>query len=207
MKLVYLLVIVLMLSGASLWAQTADQNPAPPVGDPSSMMGQGPMGGMMSGMKCPMCGGQMNMGGMGPGMMSGIIPGQRYLMMCNALNLTPDQVQKIRDIQLDFAKQMVNSGSGILLSLIDQQQALLQDNVDMSRLEKQAKNLGSMVTDLDLAAVRDQVAARNVLTPDQRLKAQVMMAPTCMPMGGMGMMGSGGMGSMMPMPGTGPAHQ
>lgn len=174
-----LLSAVLMLFTIAAYAQTTGAVTATPTAA---------SGGGQAGMKCPMCGGDMHGDGM-----SAMIPGQRYLAQCGALGLSSDQINRIRNIQIDFYKQAVQDISGILTAHLDQQQALMADKVDTGRVEKQAREIGRLVGELDLAAVRAQIAARNVLTPDQRAKANTMAVP-CMPMGGMMGQPSGGGG-------------
>lgn len=184
MRLATVLAVFLVLS-LPLFAQ--DPNPPmtpgmacpmPGMGGDMGQMGQG-MGGMqgMQGMMCPMCG-MMSMGGM--------LPGGMYLMHADMLGLTDDQIRKLQDIQADFRRRQVRTGSDIQLNQIDLQQETMKDSPDATKAERLIREINRLQGDMQVAAMKASMAAKNVLTPEQRRMAMsMMMKPPMQVPGGM----------------------
>lgn len=143
-------VMLVALLSISASAQTADQSAAP-------------AGGM-----------QMGAGSMGSG------AGMDMMAMCmqhhQDLGLTDDQLRRIRNIQLDAMKQIIPIAANIQLAQVDLMQMMLQDSVDSRRVESQARKIGGYVGDLYAAGIRAMLAARDVLTPDQRKRVEAMLS-------------------------------
>ena len=148
-------------------------------------MGPGMGQGMGQGMMCPMCP-MMGAGGM--------LPGHMFNMHAAALELTEDQIQKIQNIQTDFRRQQIRTGSEIELSRIDLQQEMMKDNPDVTKAERLIRDINRLQADMQVAAMKASAAAKNVLTPEQRSRAKSMMMRP--PMGG----------GMQPMPPAGGPH-
>ena len=194
-----LLLAVFFVLAVPLLAQDAPNPPmtpgmACPMPGMGGGMGQGMgMGGPMGhGMQCmcPMCG-MMGMGGM--------LPGQMLLMHADMLKLTDDQIQKIRNIQPDFRRQQVRTGADIQLDQIDLQQELMKDGPDAAKAERLIRHINQLQADQQVAAMKASIAAKNVLTPEQR-----QMCSSMMKMKMMGPQMPGGMQPMGPPGGTPP---
>jgi Spy/CpxP family protein refolding chaperone len=208
-----LMLVVVIPAAAQMMEQGQPMPPQPgPQGAPGPMMpGMGQMG--MGSMMCPMCQGRMGGGqGMDMGMMypmcrGMMLPGHHALMHREALGLSDQQADKIRDIQTEFRKQQIRLGSEVQLAEIDLEQAMKAEKVDMPGVERLVREMNRVQGDLRLAGIRAKVSAQNVLTPDQRKMAEsMMMMPGPQPMGmpGPGMMRPGT--PQAPAPGP-PHHQ
>lgn len=91
------------------------------------------------------------------------------------LGLTFDQLRRMRAIQLDAAKKMIPVASEIQSDQLDLMQLLLADKADMTRIEPLVHRIGNATGELYLVGIRALVAARDVLTPEQRTKTESMM--------------------------------
>ena len=197
--ILFTVVVVLLAAAFICLAQPANPNVAAPPGagaNPmpgmTSPMNQMQMGQMQmgAGCMCPMCG--MQMGGMTPDRMlaEGI----------QGLGLTDDQMTRLRDICMDFRKTQIRLTGDIEIAQIDLQRMLVQDVVDAQKAERQVGEINKLQGDLQITMVRSLLAARNVLTPEQRRAIISKMMRT----GPMQQPASGGRGPMPMGPGASP---
>ena len=142
---------------------------------------------MMGGSGGNMQGGQ---GGMGMGMMERPLgpmmagPGAQRMGMhpheaplislalahSQELGLSPDQQQKLRDLQTGFAKEAVRKQADIRIAEIDLNAQLEQERWDLAKIEPLVKQIAALKGDLRLARIRTLAAGRALLTPDQLAK-------------------------------------
>lgn len=178
-RLFLLFAVCLLLCAMSIPAQSQSPDPQPGMGG-------------MSGM-CPMMGA---MQGGGPG-------GQNMLpMLIQELGITDAQLRQMQPIFFDFAKKQIQIKSQVDIANLDLLQLLMQDKVDMGKVNQQIDKIGDYNAETMKAGVQAYLSARDVLTPAQRQKLQSLMLrlPLMMGPGGQQPMGPG----MMPPPG-GPA--
>ena len=210
MRIALLLAVLLVVSLPAFSQNSGDPNP--------SMM-SGPMGGQGMGMGGGMMGGGQGMRGMmgkgmgmggGQGMqgmcpmcsmmgMSEMLPGGMCLLRAGGLGLTDDQISKIQNIHTDFRREQIKTGSEIQLAQLDLRQEMMKDNPDASKVGTIIKRINGLQAEVQIAAMKSWIAARNVLTPEQRQKCKSMMKSMMQGMGGM----MGGMQPMMPKGGGG----
>lgn len=203
-------VAILTLCATAVMAQGAPQHgPGGPANAPApGMRGGGmpgggmPGGGMQGG--CMMGGGMMGGGMMGGGMAGGPgrmmpMPSPAMLLLAHRqmLNLTPQQVDRLQQIQLDQQKQQIRRMADLQIALLDLMQLLRQPTPDRGRTEAAVREIGRQQTEWGLAQVRAFFDARDVLTPTQQQQLRscmdAMMGGGACPMMGGGMMG--GMGT------------
>jgi Spy/CpxP family protein refolding chaperone len=230
MRIALLLAVLLVVSLPAFSQNSGDPNPSMMSGPMGGGMmgggqgmgmggGQGMGGGMMGGGMGQgmgmrgMMGKGMGMGG-GQGMqgmcpmcsmmgMSDMLPGGMCLLRAGGLGLTDDQTSKIQNIHTDFRREQIKTGSEIQLAQLDLQQELMKDNPDTSKVGTIIKRINGLQAEVQIAAMKSWIAARNVLTPEQRQKCKSMMMGRPMTGGMMPMMPQGG-GGMQPMaPGAG----
>ena len=106
------------------------------------------------------------------------------------LSLSPDQQQKLRDLQTGFAKEAVRKQADIRIAEIDLNAQLEQERWDLAKIEPLVKQIAALKGDLRLARIKTLAAGRALLTPDQlaklkqvghRLGPQPGMGPGGMP--------------------------
>lgn len=167
-------------------------------GKGSGMMGPGMHGG-------PMPGGQMS-GEMMPGTMPMIGRGHvtgyaSPLDMKEDLKLTPDQTAKLKPIHAEYRKATIRKSAEIKVANLELEELLDAKKIDFAKVEKQAKAVEALKTDLLLYRIKTLQKIQGVLTAEQfekyRAKARRHMPHGMGP--GMGMMGGMGPGMMCPM--------
>jgi Spy/CpxP family protein refolding chaperone len=137
---------------------------------PHCPMGMGGGRGMMVG---PMHGEmhEMMMGGMG--MMRGSGP-SFYLGMKDELDLTPQQVQQLRDIRRDFRKNFIRQSADMKIAMIDMGDAF-QGDWTVEEAEKQLRQIQQSRTDLMVQYLKARKQAEQVLTAEQLQKVRGAM--------------------------------
>jgi Spy/CpxP family protein refolding chaperone len=168
----------------------------------AQMMGGGMAGGPGGMVDRPM--GQMGpmMGGPEHGRMAARPHESPLISMALAhskeLGLSPEQEQKLRDLQTGFAKEAVRKQADIRIAEIDLNAQLEQPRWDLAKVEPLVKQIAALRGDLRLARIRTLAAGRALLTPDQleKLKqAGHQMGPPPGMGSGSGMQHGMGMGS------------
>lgn len=157
--------------------QDHDHQDGCPPGERMSTVGPG-MRGMM---------GMMGQQGMMPGMgrhegMRGHRPmmgehrrGFRLEKMAKALDLTDDQLSRIKAIRTDQEKSAIRTRADLELAELDLRQLMDQDPLNLSKVEGVMKRLEGLRTKLHLSAIKSHESMKTVLTPEQREKAKQMM--------------------------------
>lgn len=138
-------------------------------------------------------------GMMGRGMMCGPWLG----MLRKELELTDDQIDKLRGIFLNGKKEWVRRRADLIVAKIEVLQALPESGADRKKVEDAVKVVGERWTDLRLAQTHALLDGLDVLSVEQRKKLRtlpfLMMGawgcPTCGR--GWGGMDSGGVGEGM----------
>jgi len=186
------------LAAASLVAVTAlaQTNAADQQGPEAGIMMSDP--GMCQGMM-GMMGGGMGTGGMmgmgsGMGMMDGMGMGRGGMLMRRlfALNLSDDQVTRIRGIMENTEKQAIPKKADIHVKDIELLQLLEQPQPAASQIDAKVGEISNAKRDLELVYVHALLQVRGVLTADQ---LQQFLNPTWHP-SGMQMQGGAGQGPM-----------
>lgn len=151
------------------------------------MMRQGMHGGMMGGMMGDM---------MGQAMHGGF---DFYLNRVDDLDLSQAQVEKLRDMRLEFEKGNIQRKAAIEVAQVELKQLKTPDNVELKKVEAKIREIQNKKADLEVATFQAQVEAKNVLTAEQKAKLKTEACPFCRGMHGKGMMHKGMMheGGMM----------
>jgi Spy/CpxP family protein refolding chaperone len=125
------------------------------------------------------------------------------------LGLTPDQIQKLQELRVSFAKEAIRRSADIRAAEIDLNVLLEKDRWDLAAIEAQVKQIAAMQGDLRFARIKTLAAGRALLTPEQ-LQKLMAIGHWTPPAGGPGRMGPGqpyGPGWPGPMgPGPGYPH-
>jgi Spy/CpxP family protein refolding chaperone len=116
-----------------------------------------------------------------------------------ALNLTPEQQQKMEDLRYVHQKDMIKFREELSLKRLDLQREMQKDSPDRATVDRLADDLGALRTRMGRARVDHLLDVRKILTPEQWSKArELMQARRAHRMGGRG--GRSGLG---PRDGTG----
>ena len=126
------------------------------------------------------------------------------------LGLTPDQIQKLQELRVSFAKEAIHRSADIRAAEIDLNVLLEKDRWDLAAIEAQVKQIAAMRGDLRFARIKTLAAGLALLTPEQvqKLKAIGHWRPPAGSRGRMGPgqpYGPGWPGPMGPGPGYPPA--
>ncbi len=160
----------------------------------SGMMGQGMMGkGMMGGMMGGMMQGGM-MGQMHKKMHGGF---DFFLSKAKQLELTQDQIKKLRALKFEFEKANVQRKAALQLAKLELKELKASDNPDPKKIEAKIREIANKKADMEIALFRAKRQAKSLLTDEQRAKLSAMTCPMCGQMHGGGMMGGGMMGKGM----------
>ena len=125
------------------------------------------------------------------GMMGRNIIGS-YLRRADELGLTEDQVKKLKDRETAFLKETIDLRAKLQVAGIELRELLDQDTVNMNAVEKKVRANQDIAVNLILSSIRANVDAKNILTPDQRKKADDMKRKAVQ-----GWMGARGFGPRM----------
>lgn len=163
------------------------QSDRQPPGVHGGMMQHGmKSGGMMGGGNCPMQHGMMGSG-----------PMKEYMMivhmlpnMQSQLSLTPDQTEKLIDLQTSFKKQQVDYKAKLAKERI-KVQTLIENNAATDELKSQMKSCADIKINMHAAAYETGTEMKAVLTNEQTETLEVMMTQSGR------MPGHGGMKGMM----------
>lgn len=191
--LIFIVVALIAIgSAATLLAQTAEK-PAPaaevtaPGPDNPPCMMPGMMGGMMP-------------GGM-PGMMGDRgrdCGGECNLLNCKALELTDDQIAKIKDLNFASRSKMIDLRASLEKAQLKMQHEMRAESPSKAAVLAAAKEVNTIKGQIGEERINHRFDLRGVLTADQ-LKKWDDCRGNCGGRGGMGMRGCCG-------PGTGQGH-
>lgn len=158
--------------------------------------GSGMMGGMMQGMM----GGQGMHGGMMQKMHSGF---SFYLNLAKQLDLTDEQIKKLRDMKFAFEKDNIQRKSALETAQLELQQLKAAENIDAGKVAAKIREVQNRKADLEVALFQAEQNAKSILTDEQKAKIKSMACAMCGQMHEGGMMGGmmqgmmGGQSGMM----------
>ena len=107
--------------------------------------------------------------GMGPGYgpcATGYGPGG----WAAALNLTPEQTQKMQALRETHFKETIPLRNEIMSKRIELQTLWVQDNPDQEKILAKQREINAVRTQLQEKATKHRLEMRQVLTPEQRAK-------------------------------------
>lgn len=110
-------------------------------------------------------------------------PGMRMMRM---LNLTQEQRDKMMDMRLQMAKDMLPLRTQMDNLRSDLKLALTADNFDQKKVDKTVDQISKVRSQMTLKMVQHMREVRNMLTPDQQKKFDLMIMSN--KRGGFGMM-------------------
>jgi len=116
-------------------------------------------GAMMQNMMQQGCGSMMNRGMMGH---------QFYLNRQEELGLTEEQVDELKGIRLDHVKQTSEIQADLTVARTELEDLLGSEDSRIGTLEEKIRDVHNLEADLQIEQVRSRIAARDVLTPEQR---------------------------------------
>jgi Spy/CpxP family protein refolding chaperone len=110
--------------------------------------------------------------GDGPGFGRG--HGEGLLERAEELELTPEQVKKIKAMRLDLAKETIELRNQLELKHLEFGELMAADQPDLKRIEAKIDEIAPLRTTLEKKRIENMLAIREVLTPEQRAKLETM---------------------------------
>ncbi|MDC4206665.1 MAG: periplasmic heavy metal sensor [Candidatus Manganitrophus sp.] len=110
------------------------------------------------------------------------------------LNLTEEQAKKLHDLFIDYRKGVIQKRASLQVAEIELEELIADPKLDLSKIEKKAKEKEALETDMMMFRVRSMAKAKEFLSDVQYDKFRSMIERR-MSMGGGGM--HSGMHSMM----------
>jgi Spy/CpxP family protein refolding chaperone len=87
--------------------------------------------------------------------------------MAEALNLNEEQTKKMGDLMMDYRKGMIQRQATLQVAMIELEEAVARPKLDMSAIEKEAKEKEAAATDITLFRVRSMAKAKEFLSDAQ----------------------------------------
>ncbi|MEA2096252.1 MAG: Spy/CpxP family protein refolding chaperone [Candidatus Cloacimonadota bacterium] len=106
-----------------------------------------------------------------PGMMKGMHDG--YQMMCEELDLTDKQKEQMEDLHIKNRKKMITERANLKLLDIDKRSAM--KDKDFKQAKAVTKEIFKMKQDIAISRIDQQEERWNILTSEQKEKAEEMM--------------------------------
>jgi Spy/CpxP family protein refolding chaperone len=123
--------------------------------------------------------------------------GSHEVLMAKELDLTTDQMEKMKAEKLTTEKQNIQDDADMKIMHMDVQAEAMKDNPDMAKLEKFTRKIGDQHAKMMLAHLRSVIFFRSLLTPEQKKKMDQLCMTSGNEMGEghspMGMKGERGM--------------
>lgn len=94
-----------------------------------------------------------------------------YLDRAEELELTPDQVARLKAIHSDCRKEHIRKGAEIRIARLELTELLSQPNWIPAAAEKLIRRIHTLKGDLQVRQLQAMTAARSILTPEQLKKA------------------------------------
>jgi Spy/CpxP family protein refolding chaperone len=88
-------------------------------------------------------------------------------MMQRALNLTDEQMDKLRDIRSNYRKEMITRKAKLSVAMLELWEIIDAKKLDMGKAEKKVKELEAMQSDLMIYRIRSLQDTRKFLTDEQ----------------------------------------
>lgn len=107
-----------------------------------------------------------------PGMMQGM-HNDGYQMMCEELDLTDEQKEQMEDFRINGRKDMIVAEADLKLLEIDKRSAL--KNKDFKQAKVVTKKIFEKKQDIAISRIEQHEQRWNILTPEQKEKAEEMM--------------------------------
>ena len=104
--------------------------------------------------------------------------GPNILAQAEALELTSEQIKKIKVMHLDMAKETVRLRSDLELKQLEMRELMSVDEPDLRLIEAKIDEMALLRTELQKKHIEHQLAVRNILTPEQRAKLELMRGPS-----------------------------
>lgn len=108
-------------------------------------------------------------GGAGGGNLTGLLNSRR---LREALELTDEQAEQLRKINVDTRKTTVQKRADLQVSRIELNELLRSENPPRAQVEQKVREITQLQGDLMQTRVDALLSARAVLTPEQQQKAQ-----------------------------------
>ena len=123
---------------------------------------------------------------------------KHLLKHAKEIGLTPEQVSKVKAIQLDFKRSEARLEADVKIAKLDLQALMEDEKADLNAIQAKVEQLKKAEGACLFAAIKSKRTATALLTPDQREKdravhEQMKSAGDGQHGGGMGGMGRGGM--------------
>ena len=116
--------------------------------------------------------------GRGPGMCQepgfGQGDGPGILAKAEALELTTEQIKKIKAMRLDMAKEKIRLRSELELKQLELRELMSADEPDIRRIEAKIDEMAPLRTELQKKRIEHRLAVRNVLTQEQKAKLELL---------------------------------
>ena len=103
--------------------------------------------------------------------------GPGILAKAEALELKPEQIKKIKALQLDMAKETVRLRSELELKELELKELMSAEKPDLRLIEAKIDEMAPLRTDFQKKRIEHQLAMREVLTPEQKEKLELMRGP------------------------------
>ena len=115
--------------------------------------------------------------GCGEGRGFGTGPGEGILEQAEELELTPEQVAKIKAMYLNIARETIEIRNQLELKQLELQELLSADQPDIRKIEAKIDEMMPLRTTLHKKHMGQRLAMRDILTPEQRAKLDTMRGP------------------------------
>jgi len=90
------------------------------------------------------------------------------------LDLTTDQVKKLKEERIKKQKQMIKLRAELETLLVDLRSEASKDEADLSRVEILASQIGELRGKMTAARIKSVIYLRSILTPEQKRKMDLM---------------------------------
>ncbi len=121
---------------------------------------------------------------------------KHLLKHAKEIGLSPEQVSKLKSLQLDFKRTEVRLEADTKVAKLELQALVDDEQADLSAIQAKVEQLKNAEGTCLFAGIKAKRHAVAILSPDQREKERVVhehMKSSGQHGGGMGMMGQGGM--------------
>jgi Spy/CpxP family protein refolding chaperone len=96
--------------------------------------------------------------------------------MMSKLNLTDDQLAKLKPERLDMRKQMIRNMADMKMLHLDLAEETMNDKPDMNHIDKLVKQIGELQTQMLSGHIKSVIHLRSILTPEQKRKLDELHA-------------------------------
>jgi Spy/CpxP family protein refolding chaperone len=117
----------------------------------------------------------------GPGVERGYAPHSGWARSKGAwlwrdLNLTPDQVEKIKALRESFLKEKIPLQNDLMRERLELRSLWIQTNPDEQKILAKQKEINALKAQIEEKATKDRLEMRKILTPEQQAKWIYMMS-------------------------------